>query len=276
VQMSEDSFPKLVGKPRFPPDRRTCVVKVKLEPDKTYVIWLNSDRFKKTSRIRISDPRYPIFWRSRQQRSGFHVMQARSPWGWWIAVGVSIAVFGCVDQLTGHELNFFAFYFVSVGIAAWHLGLGASFVTAMTCAFVWYSADFMSGHIYSSNLFAVWNTLIRLCSFLLVGWFVHTVRQLLISESDQNEKLRQALEEIKVLEGLLPICAQCKKIRDDQGGWQQVEAYIGEHTKAKFSHGYCPECARKLLKDAHITSGGTQQGVPPATAPKGDPPRTTP
>lgn len=59
-------------------------------------------------------------------------------------------------------------------------------------------------------------------------------------------KLQEALAEIKTLKGFIPICASCKKIRDDAGYWNQLEAYISEHTDAIFSHGICPECAEKL------------------------------
>ncbi len=59
-------------------------------------------------------------------------------------------------------------------------------------------------------------------------------------------ELRDALSQIKTLSGLLPICAACKKIRDDHGYWRQIEAYIREHTQANFSHSICPDCAKKL------------------------------
>ncbi len=59
-------------------------------------------------------------------------------------------------------------------------------------------------------------------------------------------ELRQALAEIRTLQGILPICASCKKIRDDGGYWQQVEQYVTEHTGAQFSHGLCPECLQSL------------------------------
>ncbi len=62
-------------------------------------------------------------------------------------------------------------------------------------------------------------------------------------------ELRQALAEIKTLKGIMPICAACKKIRDDQGIWNQIESYIRAHSEAEFSHGLCPECARKLYPD---------------------------
>ena len=59
------------------------------------------------------------------------------------------------------------------------------------------------------------------------------------------EKLQKALAEVKTLSGLLPICSHCKKIRDDTGYWNQIEAYIHKHSGTEFSHGICPECARK-------------------------------
>lgn len=61
--------------------------------------------------------------------------------------------------------------------------------------------------------------------------------------------LETALKEIKTLKGLLPICSSCKKIRDDQGYWNQIETYIEEHSDAEFTHGICPDCVRKLYPD---------------------------
>ena len=58
--------------------------------------------------------------------------------------------------------------------------------------------------------------------------------------------LQQALASVKRLSGLLPICSSCKKIRDDKGYWNQIEAYVRDHSEAEFSHSYCPECIRVL------------------------------
>ncbi len=66
---------------------------------------------------------------------------------------------------------------------------------------------------------------------------------------EEKNKLEKAIEEIKKLSGLLPICASCKKIRDDKGYWKQIESYIIAHSEARFSHGLCPECSEKLYGD---------------------------
>ena len=61
-------------------------------------------------------------------------------------------------------------------------------------------------------------------------------------------ELEKVLSEIKVLQGIIPICAYCKNIRDDQGYWNQVEKYVSDHTDAKFTHGICPDCFEKEMK----------------------------
>lgn len=64
-----------------------------------------------------------------------------------------------------------------------------------------------------------------------------------------NQELQEALAKIKVLSGIIPICMMCKKIRNDQGYWKQLEVYISEHSDALFSHGLCHECGEKQLKE---------------------------
>jgi PAS domain S-box-containing protein len=62
-------------------------------------------------------------------------------------------------------------------------------------------------------------------------------------------ELQQALKENKTLRGLIPICAHCKKIRDDTGFWQQVDVYVRAHTEAEFTHSICPPCSEKLYAE---------------------------
>jgi PAS domain S-box-containing protein len=71
-------------------------------------------------------------------------------------------------------------------------------------------------------------------------------------EEERNQlikSLQDSLAKIKTLSGMLPICASCKKIRDDKGYWNQIETYLHKHSEAEFSHGICPDCAKKLYPD---------------------------
>ena len=70
--------------------------------------------------------------------------------------------------------------------------------------------------------------------------------------NERNRELEQTLAEVRTLQGLLPICASCKKIRDDKGYWNQLEKYIVEHSGARFSHGICPDCAKTLYPDFDV------------------------
>jgi len=64
------------------------------------------------------------------------------------------------------------------------------------------------------------------------------------------------LDEIETLRGIVPICAYCKKIRDDDGYWNQVEKYVSKHTGAKFSHGICPACFEEVMKKLSQNNNG--------------------
>ena len=85
---------------------------------------------------------------------------------------------------------------------------------------------------------------------------IHQMSKLIEAKKDADHErervirnLQTALEEVKILQGLIPICASCKKIRDDKGYWNQIESYIEEHSNAAFSHGLCPECLDKEYGD---------------------------
>ncbi len=180
-------------------------------------------------------------------------MNKQLPKWLWAAVTVTgTLLLGVLDGSTGYELNFFVFYFLPVSVGAWFLGLGEAVSLAVLSSLVWFGADVVSGHTHTSNFFAVWNTMIRFISFLAIGWTVSKMRMAIDREHDHAEKLRQALAEVKVLETFLPICAQCKKIRNEQGLWQNVEVYIEQHSNTQFSHGYCPECAKKAMEEVRL------------------------
>jgi PAS domain S-box-containing protein len=82
----------------------------------------------------------------------------------------------------------------------------------------------------------------------------HNITEILQVEHEREQlilELQAALQEVKTLSGLLPICASCKKIRDDQGYWKQIEVYIRDHSDAEFTHGICPGCAQELYPEIY-------------------------
>ncbi|WP_157452573.1 hypothetical protein [Chloroherpeton thalassium] len=74
---------------------------------------------------------------------------------------------------------------------------------------------------------------------------------MLRNEKKLSKELQEAINNIKVLEGMLPMCSVCKKVRDENGEWHDVADYIRNHTDAVCSHGICPECGRKLYPEIY-------------------------
>ncbi len=103
---------------------------------------------------------------------------------------------------------------------------------------------------------AAWNAgwwfwhLERLAAYFVVLYFLfHTVHRISLQREHLIMQLHDAFAEVNQLSGLLPICASCKKIRDDKGRWKQIESFITEHSEAEFSHGLCPDCTRKAYDE---------------------------
>ena len=87
------------------------------------------------------------------------------------------------------------------------------------------------------------------------------IRNKAVQQEDIINQLQHALGEVKILKGFIPICASCKKIRDDAGYWQDVAVYIHEHSEAEFSHGICPECMSKLYPDQYQQMERQRQNI---------------
>ncbi len=110
----------------------------------------------------------------------------------------------------------------------------------------WYSM------LFSQIVFPIIATIfIVILIFLLFLLNINRIhlKKVHLEKSEMVEKLQSTLEDVKQLKGILPICAKCKKIRDDKGYWKQIESYISKHTEADFSHSICPECTEILYPD---------------------------
>ena len=83
----------------------------------------------------------------------------------------------------------------------------------------------------------------------VIGLYYGTIKQANLAKEELINDLQKALAEVKKLSGMLPICSSCKKIRDDEGYWQQIEEYIRNHSEADFTHGICNDCVKDLYPE---------------------------
>lgn len=170
-------------------------------------------------------------------------------WQWGLISLAGVASIGYLDLITDYELSLYVFYFLPIFVGAWFIGQSATITLSIISTIVWFWVDFQSGHTFSTYFYAVWDAVFRLVAFCIIGLSLSSIRQLLERERNLKEDLQRTISEVKLLESFLSICCQCKKIRNSDGTWQQIDTYICEHTDTKLSHGYCPECASKVMKN---------------------------
>lgn len=166
----------------------------------------------------------------------------------WLLGALQVVAIAFADHATGWEFSLFVFYFAPVAFATWWAGRPAGTFMALLAAGAWLATDHLTGHRYSAWWHVHWNALVRLVANTTIAWFTARVHELLVHERRTSDELRAALDELQQLRALIPMCAWCKKIRDDEGYWQQLEGYFTTHNIATFTHGICPECMRQQLE----------------------------
>jgi K+-sensing histidine kinase KdpD len=150
----------------------------------------------------------------------------------WVVLSILISF---IDYVTGPFIQFPFLFILPVVFSTWYNGRAWGIGYAIVLPLV---------RLYFNTIWSIpWtmvegsiNAVIRISVLLLLAYLVDKVA----------ERTKTKEKEVKLLEGLLPICASCKKIRDENREWQVLEAYITRHSQAKFSHGVCPDCAKRL------------------------------
>jgi len=164
-----------------------------------------------------------------------------------------ILVLGILNFITGYEISFSIFYLVPTAFALWRIGRSFSFLIAFVSATVWLISDIATGHIFSHPVIPIWNAIVRFGFFLVFIFLADRWKTTYKEQQKLVAELKKALEDIKTLSGLIPICAWCKNVRDDAGYWQQVETYVQEHSDASFTHSICPNCMEKWKKEKGLS-----------------------
>lgn len=125
--------------------------------------------------------------------------------------------------------------------------------------------DLTGSHVYPLHTgfkFLLAFAFVATIAFLLESSRFRFSRMLILKNEElsrEKKQLEEALKRIKTLSGLIPICASCKKIRDDKGYWNRLEAYLSRHSEAQFSHGICPQCAERLYPGIRLKGSGEEE-----------------
>lgn len=162
----------------------------------------------------------------------------RPPWNqrWFLYLLAGLLI--AVDYLVLPNQLFPLLFIFPVMLAAWNRGFWRAAVFTVVLQLIRNSLRFLpEDSDMTGRDLAI--TLTRLTVLLLLAWLVAVIAKL-------TQQLRHR---VRQLEGLLPICAGCKAIRDDRGNWIRLERYISGHSEATFTHGLCPDCLKKYYSD---------------------------
>lgn len=155
---------------------------------------------------------------------------------YWFGLSVLLLV---ADYFSGPFIQFPVTYLIPVALASWYSGRGWGLALAIVLPLVRFYFNTILWIVPWTITEATINAVIRI---LVLTSFA------LIIDRTANQT-RRLSKEVHLLEGFLPICSYCKRIRDESNQWQQMEEYITDRSAAVFSHGLCPDCAQKYYGD---------------------------
>ncbi|MDD2390205.1 MAG: hypothetical protein PHP23_10790 [Desulfobacterales bacterium] len=152
-------------------------------------------------------------------------------------IGVAALVL-VIDYITGKSVQFPILYILPAAMAAWSNQNATAYALAILLPLA-RLAFYFPWHETQSLHMAAANSLIRILALIVYVY-------LFSRTSYQTSELKK---EVTALEGILPICASCKRIRNEHGEYEPIETYVTRHSEASFSHGICPECSKKLYPE---------------------------
>jgi hypothetical protein len=155
-----------------------------------------------------------------------------------VYIAILSIVFLGIDYISGPKILFPIFLVIPVAMAAWYNSIFQGILFSIVNIII----TSLFPYLWSGErevFLIIINSLIRLFIFLL----------LVIILNKTSLYTRSLMKRVNTLEGILPICSHCKKICDKDNNWRMLEEYISKHSEVSFSHGLCPECARKYYQD---------------------------
>ena len=169
--------------------------------------------------------------------------------GYALNLGASLLLWtllAWLDYGLGMKIRFGPFYALPVLLLTWNLGPRWGLLAALVSGSLWHVIQLLVIPGETSNYFRYVDLLLGWVAFGAIALGTAWAKRLMEREATANRAHQQALERVRVLEGMLPICAWCQKVRDEQGSWEPVETYVSKHTNTTWTHGICPECEKKF------------------------------
>lgn len=169
-----------------------------------------------------------------------------------LSVGIWLGI-AWLEIQTGFGIRLGPAYVIPAAIIGWCYGYRFGSISAIILIATWQTIDAVGASRTLPLVAHIANLMIRTTALGVVSLGSAWARYMLERQKRLTVELQKAIEKVQVLEGLLPICAWCKRVRNDRGTWELIEAYVSEHSNATWTHSICPECKQKMLREEQIT-----------------------
>lgn len=162
----------------------------------------------------------------------------RYPWNDWRVLFCIALLMACCDFLAGPVVFFPVLFVIPVALMAWNCGLRTGLWLGAVLCLIRFSIQYAWGIPYTLPV-AIINGILRVAILFFITFLCGKL-------SEQTQALRAR---VRTLEGLLPTCAYCKDIQDENGEWQKIEEYVTSRSEAQFTHGICPKCVTQHFSE---------------------------
>jgi len=159
-----------------------------------------------------------------------------------------------VDYASGFKFSLFPLYLIPIALISWNEKITVTILSSVLASIIILIKD-----IYYRTLvtdYAYWDLFIKILLLFITSFMIWKIRNLIIENDRAVGELRQSLSEIQELREMIPICAWCHSVRNDEGFYEKIESYLNKHTGSKLTHGICPSCVEKYYGHRSKQSDG--------------------
>lgn len=161
------------------------------------------------------------------------------------ACGLLIGSICALEANTPDQLSFGTLYVFPVAWASWVGGLRWGLAAGCAASAAWAIGNYATSAVYDRVALRMWTVANDLLTYGATAWLVDRFRKVLEGERAATRALADALDQVETLEGMFPVCAWCRRVRDDRGYWGRIEDYLARRKGTLVSHGICPDCSAK-------------------------------
>lgn len=175
---------------------------------------------------------------------------------------ILILAIAILDYITGYEIAVSVFYLIPICDAVWYLGRRVGLTWAILSGVLLYATDHLNHHVYQNPLIPFWNTGVRLSFLILVMLLLDSLQKALREKEKAYREMQKAFDQMRTIKGIIPVCHDCRRIRDDRGYWDSLETFVRNQSDAEFTSSLCPDCV------CHQSISWTEKKVKKLKAPK--------